>query len=178
MCLKRHWIYVRTMSYERLNSRMRLTGSTGGHRRFVRVGRFCHRRHRHLDIVRIAFRLTYRDMSHLRPRSWINEMQMRDNHFGEMTKIHSPGKQGLAYWQVSRRRKFWGSWQAAQFSMSDWSRLMSACWLAMSCWSFFTKAIKSLIPRNRFSAEHLRKRFESKQIYAFDVDYHRNLREW
>lgn len=64
--------------------------------------------------------------------------------------IHLPGKQGLAYWQVSRR-KFADAWQPAQFSMRLWSRRMSACWLAMSCWSFLTNAIKSLMPRSKFS---------------------------
>lgn len=95
----------------------------------------------------------------------------------EMIHSHLPGKQGLAYWQISGWRiNGWGE-QAAQFSMRDCRRLISACWLAMSCWSFFTKAIKSLMPRNKCSAEKTMELVKARRK-LWVVSYHRNHHEW
>lgn len=97
-------------------------------------------------------------------------MQIKASHLVKMTHTYLPGKQGLACWHVSRR-KFCGSWQPAQFSIRDWSRLMSACWLAMSCWSFLIKAIKSLMPRNTFSV----KWFDLKTNCTLNNETHRTI---
>lgn len=158
----------------------RLTRSRVDHRRFARVGSFCRRQHNHLDSVRTSFHSTYRDMSHLIFEIkngkwwWCDLIRCKWRPREEMIHDHLPGKQGLAYWQVSVRRKFCGSWQAAQFSMSDWRRLMSPCWLAMSCWSFLTSAIKSLMPRNKFSetiecALRMREAFKLKSRHTITV---------
>lgn len=64
----------------------------------------------------------------------------------------------------------------AQFSIKDWSRRMSACWLAISCWSFFTKAIRSLMLRNKFSAK-----FKISFLTSNTSDckpYHRSRHGW
>ena len=88
------------------------------------------------------------------------------------TVLHLPGKQGFAYWQVTL--KFWGSWQPAQFSMSDWRRRMSPCWLAMSCCNFFINAIKSLMPRSKFSKRRILIKIQAQlsSIFTYHHSHH------